>query len=50
MHSTGFWAEWPVSDFWVFLISQMVDALRPPFQLACAPFLTAYQHVLSRAE
>ena len=25
-------------------ISQMVEALCPPYQLAFAPFLTAYQH------
>ena len=44
MHSTGFWAEWPVSDFRGLSISQIVEALCPPFQWACAPFLTAYQH------
>ena len=44
MHSTGFWAEWPVSDFLGLSISQRVEALCPPCQLAFAPFLTAYQH------
>ena len=32
------------ADFLGLSISQRVEALRSPFQWACAPFLTAYQH------
>ena len=44
MHSTGFWAKWPVCDFRGLSISQRVEAFLSPVQWAWAPFLTAYQH------
>jgi len=44
MHSTGFCAPWPVSDFSGLSICRSVVCDRSPTQWPVAPLLTVYQH------